>query len=59
MEDGAEDIFTKTAANEMAIMEMANGSAIDLSCFKFRLPLTCQNPTSLYPFFFPNLNTNF
>lgn len=38
MEDGAEDIFTKTAANEMAIMEIANGSAIDLSCFKFRLP---------------------
>ena len=52
MEDGAEDIFTKTAANEMTIIEIANGSAIDLSCFKFRLPLTCQNPTSLYPFSF-------
>lgn len=38
MEDGAEDIFTKTAANEMAIMEIANGSAIDLSCFKSCLP---------------------
>ena len=38
MEDGAEDIFTKTAANEMTIIEIANGSAIDLSCFKFRLP---------------------
>ena len=50
MEDGAEDIFTKTAANEMAIIEIANGSAIDLSCFKFRLPSPVKNPTSLYPF---------
>lgn len=40
IEDGAEDIFTKTAANEMAIMETANGSAIDFSCFKVVLPLS-------------------
>lgn len=38
IEDGAEDIFTKTAANEIAIIEIANGSAIDFSCFKPCLP---------------------
>lgn len=36
-EEGALDIFTKMAANETAIMEMTNGSAIDL--FKMKSPL--------------------
>ncbi|CAI8716692.1 Archease domain-containing protein [Bacillus pseudomycoides] len=40
IENGAEDILTKTAANEIAIMEIANGSAIDFSCFKVVLPLS-------------------
>ena len=59
MEDGAEDIFTKTAANEMTIIEIANGSAIDLSCFKFRLPSHLSKSHFIISVFFPNLNTNF
>lgn len=51
IEDGAEDIFTKTAANEMAIIETANGNAIDFSCFKLISPLSPVKIPLHYSFF--------
>lgn len=41
----------KTAANEIAIIEIANGNAIDFSCFKFISPLSPVKFPLHYSFF--------